>query len=251
MSGSQISLRGIKKSYPSGKLETHVLRGIDLDIDAGDAVAIVGPSGSGKSTLLNIMGGLDSQYTGKAHVAGQDLDQLNDRQLSLFRNQKVGFVFQQFNLLEHLSCQENVAIPAVFAAGGVADPQGRAHAALERVGLGDMGPKLAANLSGGQKQRVAIARALFCQPEILLCDEPTGNLDSRSGRQIIELFTELNRNEGVTLVTVTHETRVSEAASRVVSIEDGLLQSGAVAHGDPDDAPDDDDDDDDGGDDGQ
>lgn len=230
MSEPLISLRGVNKSYSNGKVETVVLRDIDLDIDAGESVAIVGPSGSGKSTLLNIIGGLDSQYSGQAHVAGQNLEELNDRQLSQFRNRKVGFVFQQFNLLEHLSCHENVAIPAVFS-GAESNPKARAQAALERVGLADMGAKLAANLSGGQKQRVAIARALFCRPQLLLCDEPTGNLDSRSGRKIIELFAELNRDEGVTLITVTHETRVSTAASRVVSIEDGQLKTGSVAHG--------------------
>ncbi len=214
-----INLRGVTKAYGP----TPVLHGIDLDVAEGELLAVVGTSGSGKSTLLNIIGGLDTGFTGQAMVAGQRLEELSDRALSRFRNRKVGFVFQQFNLLDHLSCAENVAVPATFQREGEGDARERAVTALERVGMDGRADDLPANLSGGQKQRVAIARALFNQPPLLLCDEPTGNLDKNTGQQIIDLFCRLNREDGRTLIIVTHEARVSTAAHRLVQLEDGRV----------------------------
>jgi ABC-type lipoprotein export system ATPase subunit len=231
-----IRLREVSKAYRAGRASTQVLRDVSLEVEAGEFLAIVGTSGSGKSTLLNIMGGLDTQYTGHVEVAGRDLSRLGDRELSAFRNATIGFVFQQFNLLEHLSCAENVAMPAIF--GDHSDEEAAQHAAraLERVGLGDRLGDLAANLSGGQKQRVAIARALFNRPAILLCDEPTGNLDSNTGRQVIELFKSLN-GDGITMLIVTHEARVSTVAHRILRLEDGVLGADGADGADGDNAP--------------
>jgi putative ABC transport system ATP-binding protein len=216
-----IRLVDIKKTYGSGKGVQHVLRGVSLDVARGDMVALVGQSGSGKSTLLNIVGGLDTADSGTIVVDGNDYAKLDDRAQSRLRNERIGFIFQAFHLLEHLSVQENVALPAFFA--GRADKvDERARAALDRVGLGEFADRRPGMLSGGQKQRVAIARALFNDPILLLCDEPTGNLDSETGRGVIELFQELNR-EGLTLMIVTHEERVSQAAKRVMRIADGSL----------------------------
>jgi ABC-type lipoprotein export system ATPase subunit len=223
-----IRFRGINKHYRTGQVRTHVLRDVDLDVQEGEYLAVVGTSGSGKSTLLNIIGGLDGDYTGEAHVAGQELSKLRDVELSHFRNEKVGFVFQHFNLLDHLSAAENVALPAMFAKQPMPDARARAVAVLERVGIGEKAAELPANLSGGQKQRVAIARALFNRPRLLLCDEPTGNLDSNTGQQIIELFASLNTDDGITLVIVTHEARVSTTAHRVIQLEDGQILADEV-----------------------
>ena len=231
-----IELRAVSKHYRSGRVSTQVLHEVDLTIDEGELVAIVGTSGSGKSTLLNIIGGLDGAFEGRAVVAGEDLGKLSDRALSAFRNERVGFIFQQFNLLEHLSLAENVALPASFARRAERDAEQRALRALECVGLADRAGDLAANLSGGQKQRVAIARALWSEPPLLLCDEPTGNLDSDTGHQIIEMFGELNAS-GITLIVVTHEERVSRAARRVVRLEDGRV---IADEREPDGAPKDD-----------
>lgn len=219
MDGPIIQLRDVSKAYGGAS----VLHSIDLDVAQGELLAVVGTSGSGKSTLLNIIGGLDTRFTGQATVAGQSLGQLSDSTLSLFRNQKIGFVFQQFNLLDHLSCAENVAVPATFTRRGEEGARQRAVAALDRVGMADRVDDLPANLSGGQKQRVAIARALFNQPPLLLCDEPTGNLDLKTGQQIIDLFCQLNEEDGCTLIIVTHEARVSSAAHRIVRLEDGCV----------------------------
>jgi ABC-type lipoprotein export system ATPase subunit len=223
MAESIIRLQGVSKAYHIGKVVHRVLDSVDLEVAEGELLAIVGTSGSGKSTLLNVVGGLDRSFSGTARVAGNDLAQLADSELSHLRNREVGFVFQQFNLLEHLSCAENVALPAKFSRRVASDAEERANAALSRVGIGDRAGDLPANLSGGQKQRVAIARAIFNRPRLLLCDEPTGNLDTKTGRQIIELFTRLNEEDGITLVIVTHEARVSTAAHRVVRLEDGRI----------------------------
>lgn len=217
-----VSLNGVAKHYGAAP----VLQDIALTIRPGELTAIMGRSGSGKTTLLHIIGGLDRQFTGAVRVFGTDLAVLSDAKLARFRNERVGFVFQSFNLLEHLSCEENVALPAYFAH----DHEGESHArtmtrareALERVGIADKAAALPARLSGGQKQRVAIARALFRKPALLLADEPTGNLDSHTGQQIIELFHDLNR-EGLTLLIVTHEERISQAARRVIHLEDGRM----------------------------
>jgi putative ABC transport system ATP-binding protein len=207
----------IKKSYD----QTPVLRGVTLEVARGDMVALVGQSGSGKSTLLNVIGGLDTADSGEIEVDGLDYKKLDDRAQSKLRNERIGFIFQSFHLLDHLTVQENVAMPSFFSVNHV-DAATQARAALARVGLAEYAQRRPTALSGGQKQRVAIARALFNKPVLLLCDEPTGNLDSETGRGVIELFQELNR-EGLSLLIVTHEERVSQAARRVVRIADGLL----------------------------
>jgi ABC-type lipoprotein export system ATPase subunit len=234
-----IQLRDVHKSYGSGAGRTAVLRGVSLDLQKGEIVALVGQSGSGKSTLLNIVGGLDTaDKAGAVKVLGLDYTTASDRELAALRNGKIGFVFQAFNLLDHLSCLGNVMLPAAFSPrGGKAERTSvteRATESLRRVGLGDLAHRHPMELSGGQKQRVAIARALFHRPVLLLCDEPTGNLDTDTGREVIELFTDINQRDGVTLLIVTHEERVSSAASRVVRIEDGRITEGtAVLSGAP------------------
>ena len=220
-----IRLRDIHKAYGLGNAETPVLRGVSLDIAAGEIVSLVGQSGSGKSTLLNIIGGLDTADSGSVEVLGHDYAETSERMQARIRNTEIGFVFQAFNLLDHLSCLGNVILPSVFVAGGE-DAEKRGMTSLDRVGLADFAKRKPSELSGGQKQRVAIARALFNQPKLLLCDEPTGNLDSETGRQVIEFFTEINERDGVTLLVVTHEERVSSAASRTLKIEDGVIIGG-------------------------
>ncbi|HEY1585396.1 MAG TPA: ABC transporter ATP-binding protein [Polyangia bacterium] len=215
-----IRLESVAKSYGAQP----VLRDVSLAVDPGELLSLVGRSGSGKSTLLHVMGGLDRRYTGKATVLGHDLHALDDRHLSRFRNREVGFVFQAFNLIDHVSARENVKLPAYFTDGDTSGADARAVEALGRVGIADKAESRPSALSGGQKQRVAIARALYRAPKLLLCDEPTGNLDSETGAQIIDLFRALNK-DGLTLVIVTHEERVSSVASRVLKLEDGKLVS--------------------------
>jgi putative ABC transport system ATP-binding protein len=216
-----VSLSGIEKEYG----EEPVLRGISLELREGELAALVGRSGSGKSTLLHVIGGLDRRYRGTARVMGTELGKLDDGALSQFRNAKVGFVFQSFHLLEHLTCAENVALPSHFQKiGRVDNVLARAKEALDRVGIGDLAGRLPGQLSGGQKQRVAIARAIYQRPSLLLADEPTGNLDSETGRAIIELFQRLNA-EGLTALIVTHEERVSQACRRVIRLDDGKILS--------------------------
>jgi putative ABC transport system ATP-binding protein len=200
-----------------------VLDGVSLTVDDGELLSLVGRSGSGKSTLLHVLGGLDRGFEGRCEVLGRDLGALDDHELARLRNREVGFVFQSFNLLDHLTVRENVALPAFFdGASSLPTAAARAEEALARVGMSDKAAARPAELSGGQKQRVAIARALFARPRLLLADEPTGNLDSDTGRQIIELFRALNQG-GLTLVIVTHEERVSSVARRVLRLEDGRL----------------------------
>jgi putative ABC transport system ATP-binding protein len=220
-----IHLAGVRKAYGQGDAKQDVLRGVSLDIAEGEMVALVGQSGSGKSTLLNIIGGLDRADAGDVVIAGQATAKLDDRALSRLRNERIGFIFQSFHLLDHLSVLENVSLPATFAPhlAGAQSADDRALAALGRVGMKDLAHRRPTELSGGQKQRVAIARALFTRPAILLCDEPTGNLDSETGREVIAFFQELNKQDGTTLLIVTHEERVSGAASRVIRIADGQI----------------------------
>jgi putative ABC transport system ATP-binding protein len=220
-----IKLDKVEKSYGSGGARTPVLRGVSFDVRAGEFLALVGQSGSGKSTLLNIIGGLDQADAGKVVVLGHDYGTASERALARLRNAEIGFIFQHFNLLDHLDCLANVSLPAKFAAGGNGDPRERAMECLRRVDLGELARRKPGELSGGQKQRVAIARALFHRPKLLLCDEPTGNLDTRTGREIINFFSQLN-GEGVTLIIVTHERRVSDAAKRIIRIQDGRLVEG-------------------------
>ncbi len=223
MSENCISLKGINKFYGTGQARQQVLFNVSLDVEKGELLSIVGTSGSGKSTLLNIIGGLDRDYEGTVRVRQQDYAGLSDSKLATLRNHTIGFVFQAFNLLDHLTVWENVALPAYFDRRTSKELKARAEQVLDKVGLANKSDAKPSNLSGGQKQRVAIARALFNQPTILLCDEPTGNLDSKTGQQIIELFKGLNRKDGITLLLVTHERRVSDVAHRVLRIEDGRI----------------------------
>ena len=227
MSEPIISLSKVNKYYGHGEGRQQVLHDVTLDIYEGDFISIVGTSGSGKTTLLNIIGGLDRRYDGTCSVDGKKVEKLDDKRLARLRNETLGFVFQSFNLMEHLTCWENVALSAFFQGSNI--PAGkvydRAVEVLTRFGLADKIHNNPANLSGGQKQRVAIARALFNKPKILLCDEPTGNLDSKTGDDVIELFKSLNREDGITLMVITHEERVSKATDRSIHLEDGQIVS--------------------------
>jgi putative ABC transport system ATP-binding protein len=217
-----ISVRGVSKSYQDGERTLTVLSEASLTVGQGEFVAVVGPSGSGKSTLLQIVGGLDAAYTGEVEVCGVRLRGQPDAALSAFRNQDVGFVFQSFHLVPDLSAWENVALPAFFSKLAPDEAKQRALSVLDRVGMGAKVNRPPAKLSGGERQRVAIARALLMSPKLLLCDEPTGNLDAATGEGIIALFQTLNQ-EGLTLLAVTHEERLSRAAGRVVALEQGRL----------------------------
>ncbi len=217
-----IRARDIVKQYRDGDgTEVRVLDGLSLDVAQGDFVAVVGPSGSGKSTLLHLLGGLDVHYQGEAEVAGVKLSGLEDTELARFRNQHVGFVFQSFHLIPNLSAVENVLMPSHFGPVSL-EARKRAEALLDRVGLLAKKDRAPVRLSGGERQRVAIARALFTGPRLLLCDEPTGNLDAATGAGVISLFQELHR-EGLTLLAVTHEERMSSAARRVLRLKEGRL----------------------------
>ena len=230
-----IRVRDMHKSYRIGKLTNEVLRGVDLEVAEGEFLAVVGPSGSGKTTLLHAIGGLDSDYTGAVEVDGRELHSLDDKGLSDYRNRFVGFVFQSFYLLPHLTCMENVVLPALFARGdGVLDDKAvhaRGREVLAQVGLEDRAGSRPTTLSGGQRQRIAIARALFNKPRLMLCDEPTGNLDSKTGMQIVELFRRLNVDGGITVLIVTHDPRISQATNRTIRVEDGQLYDDALAAG--------------------
>jgi ABC-type lipoprotein export system ATPase subunit len=217
-----IRLRDVTKHYGEGDARTHVLRGVSLDIEPGEFVSLVGQSGSGKSTLLNIIGGLDVADDGEIEVLGHDYNRATERDKARLRNGPIGFVFQAFNLLEHLTCLGNVTLAAQFAPNAERVEE-RGLEALRRVQLADFARRKPSELSGGQKQRVAIARALFGSPKLLLCDEPTGNLDSETGKEVIDFFTKLNQDEQVTLLIVTHERRVSSVARRVIAMQDGHI----------------------------
>ncbi len=220
-----LDLHDICKSYLQGKEPVPVLHDITLQVDEGEYLAIMGPSGSGKSTLMNIIGLLDKQTSGSYFFDGQDMAQCSDNQLSGIRNQKIGFVFQNFNLLPRQSVLENVALPLLYAGVRKKDRLVRAKELLEQVGMADRMKHQPNELSGGQKQRVAIARAMVSHPRLLLADEPTGALDTRSGEQIMELFAQLNA-EGVTIVMITHELEIAQHAQRIVTIRDGRLEQG-------------------------
>ncbi|XXF76555.1 ABC transporter ATP-binding protein [Myxococcaceae bacterium GXIMD 01537] len=217
-----IRARNIVKEYEDGDgSRVRVLDGMSLDLEAGEFVAVVGPSGSGKSTLLHVLGGLDVHYQGDVEVGGVRLRDLDDKGLARLRNTQVGFVFQSFHLIPNLSAVENVLMPSHFGPAGV-DARKRAEAALDRVGLLSKKDRAPVRLSGGERQRVAIARALFSNPKLLLCDEPTGNLDAATGAGVIQLFQELHA-EGLALLVVTHEDRMSSAARRVLRLKEGRL----------------------------
>jgi putative ABC transport system ATP-binding protein len=222
-----IHLEGVGKTYRSGSLEVEALRGVDLSIGQGEMVAIVGPSGSGKSTLMHIIGCLDVPTRGSFQLSGEDVASLGEDRLADVRNRHIGFVFQQFNLLPYLTACRNVELPLVYAQLEPADRRRRALSALEQVGLADRAEHRPGELSGGQQQRVAIARALVTEPALLLADEPTGNLDSTSTAEVLDLLTDLNR-AGRTIVLITHEHDVAQRAGRIVRIADGALHEEAV-----------------------
>ena len=202
-------LKSITKSFKNGQESLQVLKGIDLSVEEGDFVAIMGPSGSGKSTLMNIIGLLDQPTTGSYHLEGEDVAGLSENRLAKVRNDQIGFIFQQFFLLPKLSAQKNVELPLIYAGKSPHERKQRAQQFLERVGLSDRSHHLPSELSGGQEQRVAIARALSNDPAIILADEPTGALDTKTGTQIMDLLTQLNR-EGKTIVMVTHEPEIAD-----------------------------------------
>ena len=218
-----IETRDLWKTYIVGSEEVHALRGVSIDIDRGEYVAIMGPSGSGKSTLMNLIGCLDTPSRGSYLLNGKQVSQMNDNELARIRNEEIGFVFQTFNLLPRASALQNVELPLVYAGVGAGERDGRARAALERVELADRMHHRPNELSGGQRQRVAIARALVNNPSILLADEPTGNLDTKTGNEIMALFAKLHAG-GNTLVVVTHEADVAALAERTIHIRDGQVE---------------------------
>jgi putative ABC transport system ATP-binding protein len=220
--GPMILMRGIRKSYSTGRVEVEALRGIDLEIGGNDYVAVVGPSGSGKSTLMNIVGCLDTPTSGEYVLSGERVAGLDRNRLAEIRNRHVGFVFQNFNLLPYASALENVELPLLFAGVGARERKERAEEMLRRVDLADRMDHKPTELSGGQMQRVAIARALVNRPAIVLADEPTGNLDSASGQGIVGLFRELHA-AGQTIVMITHDQAIARLASRIVQIRDGQI----------------------------
>lgn len=219
-----IEITKLTKTYRLGNLVTPVLDDVGFKIEEREFCSIVGPSGSGKTTLLNLLGGLDREYQGSLRIADQEMKRLSDRQISLLRSRTIGFIFQSFHLLEHLTCQENVMLPFFFAGKPTEEARQRAVTLLERVGVGEKRGVRPTYISGGQKQRVAIARALIMSPKLLLCDEPTGNLDRETGAQIVELFRELNRDLGVTVLVVTHDERMSRVAPRVLRLWDRRIE---------------------------
>jgi len=228
-----IEVRDIYKTYRMGDLEVPVLKGVSLTVERGELVALMGSSGSGKSTLMNIMGCLDRPTSGDYWLDGQELSRLSADERALVRNHKLGFVFQSFNLLPRTSAIENVAMPLSYTAEELSERQRRQRAAemLKRFGLADRMNHVPSQLSGGQQQRVAIARALINHPPLLLADEPTGNLDSHTSKEVLRMFQQLNEEDGITIIMVTHDPNVANYAKRTINILDGVIVSGAFAGG--------------------
>ncbi len=230
-----IELEGITKVYQMGQVQVHALRGISLLIEPGEWVSIVGPSGSGKSTLMHIIGCLDTPTSGSYRLNGVEVSSMDEKGLSTVRNQEIGFVFQMFNLLPRISALKQVMLPMQYARGKAKLPLRKrreiAAKALEMVGLGDRLNHHPAELSGGEQQRVAIARALVNDPSIILADEPTGNLDTQAGAEVMEIFRRLHRERGITIVVVTHDEEIAEMADRIVHLRDGLIVDDARVNG--------------------
>ncbi|HXW39138.1 MAG TPA: ABC transporter ATP-binding protein, partial [Acidimicrobiales bacterium] len=225
-----ISAVDVWKIYRSGTLEVEALRGVSFEVAAGEYVAVMGPSGSGKSTLMHILGCLDVVTSGTFRLAGEDVGEMSEEQLAHVRNRRIGFVFQQFNLLPSLTAWRNVELPLIYAGVDRLERKERAHHVLERVGLADRAEHRPNELSGGQQQRVAVARALVTDPDLILADEPTGNLDSISARDVLNLMTELHES-GRSIILITHEQDVADAAQRTMRIRDGQILAGMVTAG--------------------
>jgi len=222
-----IQIEQLEKTYHLGKVNVEALRGVSFEINSGDFVSIMGPSGSGKSTLMHIIGCLDSPTNGKYFLSGQDVSKLNDNQLALFRNQKIGFVFQEFNLLPKATILRNVELPLTYNNTHSKNKKQLAVQALEEVGLGNRLKHRPNEISGGQKQRVAIARALVNHPSIILADEPTGNLDSKNGQDIMKMIKKLH-DDGNTIILITHEPEIAQYSQRVIHLKDGVIDRDEV-----------------------
>jgi putative ABC transport system ATP-binding protein len=225
MNGIVIESKNLVKNYRMGKILVEALRGVSLEIQRGEVIAIMGPSGSGKSTLMNLLGCLDRPTSGEYILDGENVSRLSDNKLAMIRNRKVGFIFQSFNLLPRVSAMENVELPLRYS--GVNHHRQRAQQALEAVGLADRMKHRPSELSGGEQQRVAIARALVNNPAIVMADEPTGNLDSKSGREIMDLLLSLNRERQMTVIIVTHDLSIASQTQRVIRLRDGLVEEAA------------------------
>jgi len=225
-----IEIENVTKVYQMGEVEVHALRGVSLTIREGEFLTIMGPSGSGKSTLMNLLGCLDSPTEGSYYLHGQDVSRLSDTQLAHVRNKEIGFVFQQFNLLPRTSALRQVDLPLIYAGIGAGERRKRAQAALEAVGLSDRMGHKPDELSGGQQQRVAVARALVTQPSIIMADEPTGNLDTKSGSEVLCLFQQLNE-QGITVIFVTHDPEIAAYSQRVIHLRDGLIEQDQATAG--------------------
>ena len=222
-----IQVKNLTKIYKMGDLDVHALRGVSLDIEAGDFVSVIGPSGSGKSTFMHIVGCLDRPTSGQYHLDGRDVSELSRNQLAIARNQKIGFVFQGFNLLSRTTALDNTELPLLYAGKSMRSKERnrRAREMLTAVGLSDRMSHLPNQLSGGQQQRVAIARALINRPTILLADEPTGNLDSRTSVEVMDIFQRLNLEQGITVLLITHERDIAEYGNRIIRFRDGRILS--------------------------